>query len=124
GVRVRRRAARARARRPGAAACPAPVLLEEREVAARDRAARRRRARILGGLRLPQLRRPMERAAVRRRLTWQLASVVEFVREDALGGCQRAREFPSCAHENSPPSWAGLRAARSVCRRSRWRRMR
>ena len=47
-----------------------------------------------------------------------------FVWEESLGGCQRAREFPGCAHENSPPSWAGLRAARSVCRRSRWRRMR
>ena len=35
---VRRRAARARARRPGAAARPAPLLLEEREVGARPRA--------------------------------------------------------------------------------------
>ena len=42
-LRVRRRAARAGARRPGQAARPAPLLLEEREVGARPRAARRRR---------------------------------------------------------------------------------
>ena len=41
---------------PGAAARPPPLLLEEREVGARDRAAAGRHARILGGLRLPQLR--------------------------------------------------------------------
>ena len=41
-VRLRRRAARPRARRAGAAARPAPLLLEEREVGARPPAARRR----------------------------------------------------------------------------------
>ena len=63
-VRVRRRAARSRARRPGAAARSAPLLLEERQVGARPRAARRRRARLLGVERLPQLRRPVAGAAV------------------------------------------------------------
>src|SRR4051794_40630609 len=82
-VRVRRRAARARAWRPGASARPAPVLLEEREVAARARAAPGRHARVLGGLRLPQLRRPMARAAVRRRLTWQAARVVDVATDNA-----------------------------------------
>src|SRR3989440_12923831 len=48
---------------------------------ARPRAARRRRAGLLGGLRLPQLRRSVERAAVRGRLTWQLANVVELAAE-------------------------------------------
>src|SRR4029079_2007690 len=50
---------------------------------ARYRAAPRGLARILGGLRLSQLWRPMERAAVRRRLTWQIARVVEIVTENA-----------------------------------------
>src|SRR2546421_956985 len=50
---------------------------------ARPRAARRRRAGLLGGLRLPQLRRSVERAAVRGRLTWQLANVVELAAETA-----------------------------------------
>ena len=43
-----RRAARARARRPGAAARPAPVLLEEREVGARPDAAPSRTSRASG----------------------------------------------------------------------------
>src|SRR5262245_10605702 len=63
-LRVCGRAARARARRPGTAAGPASVLLEEREVGPRPRVARPRRARLLGDLRLPQLRRPVERAAL------------------------------------------------------------
>ncbi len=80
-LRLRRRAARAGARRPGAAARPAPVLLEERQVGARPRATRRGRARLLGELRLPQLRRPMAGAAVLGRLNWQLADVVELIDE-------------------------------------------
>src|SRR4051794_211279 len=47
------------------------------------RDARRGRAGFLGVLRLPQLRRPVERAALQRRLTWQLATVVELVEETA-----------------------------------------
>src|SRR5439155_11649853 len=41
------------------------VLLEERQVAARNRALRRRQARLLGALRLPQRRRLLARGAVR-----------------------------------------------------------
>ena len=55
-LRIRRRAARAGARRPCPPAGAASLLLEEREVGARARAARRRRAGLLGGLRLQQLR--------------------------------------------------------------------
>ena len=44
--------------------CPASVLLEEREVDSRHRSASPRRARVLGALRLPQLRRPLEGAAL------------------------------------------------------------
>ena len=45
------------------------------------RAARHRCARLLGGLRLPQLRRSMARAAVLRRLTWAIAEVVDRIDE-------------------------------------------
>ena len=64
GVRVRRRAARSRARRPGAAARAAPVLLEERQVGARPHADGRRRARVLGAERLQHARRPLDRRAL------------------------------------------------------------
>src|SRR3954465_11801070 len=104
GVPVRRQAARPRAWRPGASARPAPVLLEEREVAARDRAAPRRHPRVLGGQRLSQLRRPMERTAVRRRLTWQLARVVELVAENARTTSLVLR----------PPDWPGHLAGQHV----------
>ena len=57
---------RARARRPGPARRAAPLLLEEREVDPRPSAARARRARLLGGPRLPRSRRPLEGAAVPR----------------------------------------------------------
>ena len=49
-------AARARARRPGAAPRAASLLLEERQVGARHRAARHGQAWLLGDVRLPQLR--------------------------------------------------------------------
>src|SRR3954466_15605197 len=75
-LRVRRPAAPTRARRAGPAARSASVLLEEREVDPRARAPRRRRAWLLGGLRLPQLRGPMERAALPGRLSARPASVV------------------------------------------------
>src|SRR5579859_2092334 len=48
---------------------------------ARHRTARRRRAGLLGDLRLPQLRRPVAGTALRRRLTWQLASVAAVTQE-------------------------------------------
>ena len=44
---------------------PGQVLLEEREVAAGDRARRGRSARVLGALRLPQRRRPVRGRALR-----------------------------------------------------------
>src|SRR3954447_6395621 len=75
-LRVRRPAARTPARRAGPGGRSASLLLEEREVDPRARAPRRRRARLLGGLRLPQLRRPMERTALRGRLSAPPASVV------------------------------------------------
>src|SRR5262245_49203216 len=101
---LRRRAARSGARRSGAAARSAPLLLEEREVGARARAARAGRARLLGGLRLPQLRRPVERAALRRRLSWQLGTVAELI--DATAGTK------SIALD--VPDWSGHRAGQHV----------
>ena len=83
GLRLRRRAARTRARRPGPAARAAPVLLEERQVGPRPGTARLRRARILGDLRLPHVWGPMETTAVRGRLTWQAAAVTSIARETA-----------------------------------------
>ena len=59
GGRIRRRAARARARRPCAPARAAPLLLEEREVGAAAAPHGARRGRILGVVRLSQLRRPV-----------------------------------------------------------------
>jgi ferredoxin-NADP reductase len=56
------------------------------------------------GLRLPQLRRPMERAAVRRRLTWQLARVVELVAENAR----------TTSLVLQPADWPGHRAGQHV----------
>src|SRR5207302_10705916 len=67
--RLRRRAARAGARRSSPHARPAPVLLEERKVGARTTAAGDRRAGLLGDERLPQLRRPLARAALLGRLS-------------------------------------------------------
>src|SRR4029079_12906023 len=55
----------ARPRLSAAARDPGQVLLEEREVAARDRAQLDRQARLLGALRLPQRRRSVERGALR-----------------------------------------------------------
>src|SRR5258706_6667713 len=103
-LRVRGRGARPGARRAGAAARPPPLLLEEREVGARHRAAGGRHARILGGLRLPQLRRPVERTAVRRRLIWQLARVLEVVPENA-----RTKSIVLDAHD-----WPGHLAGQHV----------
>src|SRR5205823_1614695 len=82
-LRLRRRAARAGARRTRAPARPASLLLEERQVGARPRAAGGGRAGLLGELRLQQLRRSVARAALPGRLTWKLAGVVELVDETA-----------------------------------------
>src|SRR4029450_12109528 len=103
-VRVRRRAARSRARRPGSAPGSAPLLLEERQVGSRPRARARGRARLLGGLRLPQLRRPMAGAAVLGRLSWQLARVIDLVAETP-----RVRSIVL-----EPAAWPGHRAGQHV----------
>ena len=104
GVRLRRRAAGPRARRPGAAAGAAPVLLEERQVGARAAAARLRRARVLGDLRLPHVRGPMAGTAVRGRLTWQFATVGEVIDETPT-----VRTI-----ELDVPDWAGHRAGQHL----------
>src|SRR4029453_10059399 len=77
-VRLRRRAARSRTRRPRAPARPAALLLEEREGDPRAPPRRNRRARLLGGERVPQLRQPVEGTAVLGRLNWRVADVVEL----------------------------------------------
>src|SRR4029453_15010026 len=104
GIRLRRRAARPRARRPGAAARPAPVFLEERKVGSRPRVAGRERARLLGDVRLPHLRRSVARAAVQRRLTWQVATVDDVVEETA-----RVRTIVL-----DVPDWPGHRAGQHL----------
>src|SRR5206468_1518177 len=109
-ARLRRGAAGARARRTGAAARAAPVLLEEREVAARADPHRRGPARLLGVRGLPQLRRPVARAAVLERLTrgarliWRTATVREVVPES-----RRARTIVL-----GVPEWPGHRAGQHV----------
>ena len=55
----------ARARLPAAAAGAQPLLLEERQVAARAGVLGHRQARVLGGLRLPQRSRPVAGGALR-----------------------------------------------------------
>src|SRR5439155_1453642 len=52
-----------------------------RQVGDRDRAAKRRGAGLLGGLRLPHLRRPVAGTAIRGRLSWLLGEVVELMHE-------------------------------------------
>ena len=86
-LRVRRRAARPRARRPGAAARAAPVLLEEREVGARAGADRSTTSRASG--RPPATTTTGTHGASSgtgatdrpRRITWRAATVREVVAE-------------------------------------------
>ena len=59
--------------RPGAAAGPPSVSVEERQVGPRDPAAGHRRAGLLGKPRLPQLRRPLAGAALLGRLRMEAA---------------------------------------------------
>ena len=63
----------------------------------------RGRARLLGVLRLPQLRRSLAGTALRRRLNWQLATVV-----DSLA------ETPDGQHRARVPDWPGHRAGQHV----------
>src|SRR5262249_50866841 len=65
----------------GPAPRPASLLLEERQVGARAEPAQRGRARLLGEVRLPQLRRPVAGAAVLGRLAWRVATVADVVDE-------------------------------------------
>src|SRR5262249_51610837 len=65
----RRRAVVDRARRAAASPRPRPGLLEEREVAAWNRALGERPARLLGALRLPQRRRPLAGGALQLLIT-------------------------------------------------------
>ena len=111
-LQLRRRAARPRARRPGAPARAAPLLLEEREVGSRPRVARRGRARLLGDVRLPHVRRPVAGAAVLRGLSWQLATVVAGRRRDADACGRRSSIRPTGAGASrraSTSTFASLR---------------
>src|SRR5262249_26230174 len=87
GDRARGRALATRARRPGEDARAPPVLLEERQVDPGPPRDGSRRARLLGDARLPQLRRPLEGAAVLGGLTpaevrvpgqWQIGTVTSI----------------------------------------------
>ena len=66
------------------------------------------RAGLLGGLRLPQLRRPVARAALRRRLSWQLAEVVESIDGDA------AACAASCSTRPTGPATAPVSTSTSA----------
>src|SRR5262249_47184572 len=63
-----------------------------------------RRAGLLGGLRLPHVRRPMERAALPRRLNWQTGTVAQLVDETA-----RTKSIVL-----DVPAWPGHRAGQHV----------
>jgi DMSO/TMAO reductase YedYZ molybdopterin-dependent catalytic subunit len=67
---------------PGRAAGAAAVSVEERHVGPGDRAAGHRRARLLGGSRLPPLRRPLAGAAVLGRLRMEAAMTSSNTRPD------------------------------------------
>ena len=94
------RAARPGARWPRAAARPAPLLLEERQMGPWPAADGPRRGRLLGVVRLPHVRGPMARAAVRGRLSWTLGDVVELIDETPRVQDHRARRagvaWPPC----------------------------
>ena len=116
--RVRRRAARARARRPGAAARAAPLLLEERQVGARARAPDRGRARLLGGLRVPQLRRPVAGTAVSGRLSWRLATVVVELTTETRGRRASSSIRPAGPATSRASTWTSASPPRTATRRS------
>src|SRR3954463_14845073 len=81
---------------------------------ARNRAPRRRRARLLGALRLPQLRRPLERAALLERLNargpavvWRYGTVTALIDESP-----QAKTI-----ELEVPDWPGHAAGQHVAAR-------
>src|SRR5205085_7164504 len=76
-----------RARRASAAARAPPLLLEERQVGPRLEPDARRRARLLGDLRLSRSRRPVARAALPGRLGAADGSTVAFEAPLAAPGC-------------------------------------
>ena len=91
-----------------------------------------RRARLLGDQRLPQPRRPMARAALPGRLTWQFAEVVERRRGDASLQDASSSKRPtgpatapaSTSTFGSPPRTAIRRSAATRSRRPRGRALR
>ena len=108
-----------RARRPGPAARAAPLLLEEREVGRPGlRAARPRRARLLGAQRLPRPRRPLARAALPGRLSREHATVgrtpwqTRHGRRDPRRDRRRAKTFRLALAEPVAPS---RRASTTSC---------
>ena len=105
-VRLRRRAARPRARRPGAAARPAPLLLEEREVGARASAPRRGRARLLG------VATATTSAAIRGRSSGTGATDAGCVAE--VAGPRRRRRRACARCQLDVAGWAGHRAGQHV----------
>src|SRR5882724_8654802 len=71
---------------------------------ARAGASSGRQTRFLGDVRLPQLRRPMARTALQRRLSWQTGTVVETTFETP-----RAKSITFAV-----PGWTGHRAGQHV----------
>ena len=105
GLRVRRRAARARARRACPAARPAPLLLEERQVGARARPRGTRTSPASGRATATTTTATRGRnSGTAGRLSWQVATVVELVDETA-----RTRSVVL-----DPPAWPGHRAGQHV----------
>src|SRR5207248_11534934 len=76
----------------------------ERQVGAGPPPDERGRARVLGDLRLPHVRGSMARAALQRRLTWQLGEVVDLI--------DRTPHVRSIVLE--VPDWPGHRAGQHV----------
>src|SRR5205814_673832 len=88
------------------------VLLEKREMGARAAIHGKRRARFLGIARIPYLRRPVARTAVRRRrvsaavtgarIAWRVATVSNVVRETRRTGTLRVGNRPTDGDDTSP----------------------
>ena len=99
---------------------PWRVLLEEREVAPRDRAPLDRRARLLGALRLSQRRGPLEGAALR-----LLRRRITRTREQGSARGSRITQHPpspASPRRPSPQTAVSLFGSRAGIRRSGFRR--